>query len=238
MKLPTYTYEVTPEEDYSDLFDEFGEGLGDDIGIDLSLHRDYKPDTFTAAAPIDLSEFMYWYNDTYRRSEPEHEWDETENEEYEQFMKDYHWTFVYMYDHSGRTISTSPFGCRWDSGTAGIAFFKKSQFREWFSESKNWSEEQQEEKATEWLNSFVEELDDLFVGRVYCWTVYKNGEFFDSCNVYVGKNGEVEAKNDAKNVIESSIKRDMQNYQSIIKTLIRARVPLTHRQIILEKRHV
>lgn len=29
---------------------------------------------------------------------------------------------VYMYDHSGLTIKTSPFSCRWDSGQIGFAF--------------------------------------------------------------------------------------------------------------------
>lgn len=34
---------------------------------------------------------------------------------------------LYLYDHSGITISTSPFGCHWDSGQVGWVFVSKKQ---------------------------------------------------------------------------------------------------------------
>lgn len=33
-----------------------------------------------------------------------------------------YWLPVYMYDHSGVTISTKPFGCHWDSGQVGYIY--------------------------------------------------------------------------------------------------------------------
>ena len=33
---------------------------------------------------------------------------------------------LYMYDHSGITISTSPFGCAWDSGRLGLVYITKA----------------------------------------------------------------------------------------------------------------
>jgi len=36
-------------------------------------------------------------------------------------------TRVYMYDHSGITISSSPFGCLWDSGRIGFAWITREQ---------------------------------------------------------------------------------------------------------------
>ena len=38
----------------------------------------------------------------------------------ESFLKEYVALPVYLYDHSGVTISTSPFSCPWDSGFFGI----------------------------------------------------------------------------------------------------------------------
>jgi hypothetical protein len=35
------------------------------------------------------------------------------------------WLPLYMYDHSGITISTAPFSCPWDSGQLGIIFITK-----------------------------------------------------------------------------------------------------------------
>lgn len=40
---------------------------------------------------------------------------------------------IYMYDHSGITISTSPFSCGWDSGQAGVIIYPLSQAQ------KDWS---------------------------------------------------------------------------------------------------
>ena len=35
---------------------------------------------------------------------------------------------IYMYDHSGITVSTSPFSCPWDSGRLGLIFMSKTTF--------------------------------------------------------------------------------------------------------------
>lgn len=35
---------------------------------------------------------------------------------------------LYLYDHSGITISTSPFGCQWDSGQVGFIYCSKKRF--------------------------------------------------------------------------------------------------------------
>ena len=58
-------------------------------------------------------------------------WDEFET----QLKKDYDIRVIeplYMYDHSGITISTSPFSCRWDSGQIGFAFFTAEAIRKEF----------------------------------------------------------------------------------------------------------
>lgn len=39
---------------------------------------------------------------------------------------------LYLYDHSGITISTTPFSCPWDSGQIGFVFVSKEKVREEF----------------------------------------------------------------------------------------------------------
>lgn len=58
-------------------------------------------------------------------------WDKFET----QLKKDYDIRVIeplYMYDHSGITISTSPFSCPWDSGQIGFAFFTAEAIRKEF----------------------------------------------------------------------------------------------------------
>ena len=36
---------------------------------------------------------------------------------------------LYLYDHSGITIATTPFSCRWDSGQVGFIIISKEKMR-------------------------------------------------------------------------------------------------------------
>ena len=54
------------------------------------------------------------------------------NELKEQIKKDHDIAVIlplYLYDHSGITISTEPFSCNWDSGQIGWAFVSKETVR-------------------------------------------------------------------------------------------------------------
>lgn len=67
---------------------------------------------------------------------------------------------LYLYDHSGITISTSPFSCRWDSGQVGWAFVRSST-----------AEEQgigrDVEKALKVIHGEVAEYDQYLRGDVF-----------------------------------------------------------------------
>lgn len=71
---------------------------------------------------------------------------------------------IYMYDHSGQTISLSPFGCPWDSGCCGYIFvFKDKILKEIFgANDDNWRD-----KAEEVIKSEIEVYDDYIQGNVY-----------------------------------------------------------------------
>ncbi len=53
---------------------------------------------------------------------------------------------LYMYDHSGISISTSPFGCRWDSGQIGFVLVSKKQALEEFGGGTSFEQEKSEDR--------------------------------------------------------------------------------------------
>jgi hypothetical protein len=71
---------------------------------------------------------------------------------------------LYLYDHSGITISTSSFDCRWDSGQIGFIFMSKHKIKK---------EEIDETKVIEYLKGEVETYDKYLTGENYRYTIYE-----------------------------------------------------------------
>lgn len=94
---------------------------------------------------------------------------------------------LYLYDHSGITISTSPFSCNWDSGQIGFIFVSKEKLRkEW-----NFKRITKDliEKAERQLLSEVETYDQYLTGDVYGFKLFdENGNEEDSCWGFYGSN--------------------------------------------------
>mgnify|MGYP000950482362 CR=1 FL=1 len=73
---------------------------------------------------------------------------------------------LYLYDHSGLTMSTSPFACPWDSGQVGVIWVKKSSARRMF----NW---------TRLSPRRVERVYDMLRRQVTDYDAYLSGEQYD-----------------------------------------------------------
>jgi hypothetical protein len=71
---------------------------------------------------------------------------------------------LYLYDHSGITISTSSFDCRWDSGQIGFIFVSKHTIKK---------EGIDETKVIEYLKGEVETYDKYLTGENYRYTIYE-----------------------------------------------------------------
>jgi hypothetical protein len=71
---------------------------------------------------------------------------------------------LYLYDHSGITISTGAFGCQWDSGQVGFIYISRAKAAE------EWPEDT-EERAIACMKSEVETYDDYITGNVHGYTV-------------------------------------------------------------------
>lgn len=94
---------------------------------------------------------------------------------------------VYMYDHGGITISTSPFYCPWDSGQVGFIYTDIKRINNLVGHGwKKWSEKRRE-KAREWLRGEIELFDQYIRGDVYGFIVEEDGDEIDSCWGFYGE---------------------------------------------------
>lgn len=93
---------------------------------------------------------------------------------------------VYIYDHSGITISTTGFSCPWDSGQVGIIYIsRKDAIKEW---GKTICTASVVRKARERLALEIETLDQYITGDVYGYVVEDpQGEETDSCWGFYGE---------------------------------------------------
>lgn len=99
---------------------------------------------------------------------------------------------IYMYDHSGQTIRTTPFSCPWDSGQLGRIWISRERAKKEVYDRNNkkpitrWSK-RAEERVYEMMRSTISTMDQWMTGDVYGWTVEtEDGEVLDSCWSYFG----------------------------------------------------
>jgi hypothetical protein len=94
---------------------------------------------------------------------------------------------LYLYDHSGITISMGEFSCKWDSGQVGFIFVPHSRIRKEYS-CKRISKKTLE-RAKGCLESEVKVYDDYLTGNVYGFKIFDDvdGENeIDSCWGFFG----------------------------------------------------
>lgn len=76
---------------------------------------------------------------------------------------------LYLYDHSGITISTNPFNCKWDSGQVGFIYTTKQRIREYFG--CKYITETQKTIARHQLLNEVDTYDHYLTGECYGWEI-------------------------------------------------------------------
>ena len=92
---------------------------------------------------------------------------------------------LYLYDHSGITMSTCPFSCPWDSGQVGYIYVRYEKLRESFGTKR--ITKKVIKNALECLESEVSVYNDYLIGNVYGYIVKRNGGNVDSCWGYIGE---------------------------------------------------
>lgn len=91
---------------------------------------------------------------------------------------------VYLYEHGGQTVRTTPFGCQWDSGQIGFVYIERSQAASEFFNGQRLSPKRVA-AVEEQLRGTVQLYDDYLTGNVYGFqAVDESGE--DSCYGFYG----------------------------------------------------
>lgn len=148
----------------------------------------------------------------HRRYRPEEEFDKhfNKNEVFDgrlgnfsdSFLQKYVALPIYLYDHSGITISTSPFSCPWDSGFYGIIAVSLEKVRQeygWKSVTR-----QRREQIKKYLQGEINELDDYYTGQVFRYELIEvnTEEKIDSCSGFFGTGGKEEIESECRAMID------------------------------------
>ena len=92
---------------------------------------------------------------------------------------------IYLYDHSGITINTTGFTCRWDSGQVGVIYCTKETAVKEFG--KTLCTEKVKAKALKRLEGEIEVLDTYLTGEAYGYRVLDHlGQEVHSCWGFYG----------------------------------------------------
>jgi hypothetical protein len=92
---------------------------------------------------------------------------------------------LYMYDHSGASISTTPFNCSWDSGQIGFVFIKKDSVRKQLGVNR--VTKKIVDRLSKCLLGEVETYNQYISGEVFEYTIFdKNGDIEDHCGGFFG----------------------------------------------------
>ena len=88
---------------------------------------------------------------------------------------------LFMYEHSGITLSTTPFSCRFDSGQLGFVFISKTKFDEMFGkECKG-----KKKLAADIIKQAVEIYSNYVNGDTYHVNILENGKYYDEIEYYL-----------------------------------------------------
>lgn len=130
---------------------------------------------------------------------------------------------LYLYDHSGITISLSPFSCPWDSGQVGFIIIRREKMLREFSAKK--FTKALKKKAFEIAESEVQTYDQYLRGDVYGYQIDEEG---DSCWGFYGTE---DCLGEAKSTVDWMVKQDIKKHGEQVKRWIKSKVPLIYRTI-------
>ena len=94
---------------------------------------------------------------------------------------------LYLYDHSGITISTTPFSCSWDSGQVGYIYTTLERARDTGHGWKRLTAKRRE-AVKDMLRAEVKTYDQYIRGEVYRFTIEdEDGTYIYSGGGYYGR---------------------------------------------------
>jgi hypothetical protein len=91
---------------------------------------------------------------------------------------------LFLYDHSGITMSTHPYHCPWDSGQVGYIYATPEKIRSEFNVKR--ISRKLRDKVTRCLEAEVSEYDDYLTGNVWGFQFTADDGTEDSCWGFFG----------------------------------------------------
>ena len=158
----------------------------DNLGTLYTAHRRYRPEK-EFDDHFDINEVFDGRIGNFRAS----------------FLKRYVTLPVYLYDHSGITVSTSPFSCPWDSGFFGIIAVSLDKVREEYG----WKHitARRREQIEKYLQDEIETLDNYYTGEVFGFEITPSSddrEVLDSCRGFFGTECLKEMETECRHIID------------------------------------
>ena len=91
---------------------------------------------------------------------------------------------IFIYEHSGFVLSTTPFACQWDSGQVGVwVFTSEDLVRIYGADS-----EETRARAREGVDAQIGYMNAVYNGDVWRYDIEDfDGEIADSCGGFVGE---------------------------------------------------
>lgn len=124
----------------------------DNLGTLYTAHRRYRPEK-EFDDHFDIDKVFEGHIGNFRES----------------FLKEYIALPVYLYDHGGITISTSPFSCPWDSGFFGIIAVPLDKVRREYG-WKNITAKRRK-RIEGYLQDEISTLDNYYTGEVFGYRI-------------------------------------------------------------------
>jgi hypothetical protein len=151
----------------------------DNLGTMAYKHRNYT------LGEEEINEPIEWLEDKLGLSYQGTYSNERLQELEERFYDKYIALPLYLYDHSGQTIRTTPFSCRWDSGKVGYIYMTKAKaLKEYGGKIVT---AKLRERVEGYLKGEVETFDQWMRGDVYGFQVLdEDGDIVDSCYGFYG----------------------------------------------------
>ena len=88
---------------------------------------------------------------------------------------------LYLYDHSGITMSTSSFSCQWDSGQVGWIYISLEKVRKEYSAKR--VSKKLRARVEKYLTGEVETYDSFLTGNVLGFSIVRNDDDGDEVDV-------------------------------------------------------
>lgn len=131
---------------------------------------------------------------------------------------------LYLYDHSGITMRTSQFACKWDSGQVGFIYISLKDAAENWQCEPDWSTEVHHEhdkttktlreRAADMLNGEVKVYDQYLTGQVYGYEIQdEDGIELNSCWGFFDDYDLKYVKSEAESIVDWHHKQGGNDFQ-------------------------